>query len=147
MLVAKLYFRSVEKERKNSSPFSGASGSKKRAKFLNGLRSIKKTLRVSNRTARIIDMSPHEKQKKASFITYVQNLLDKIKNKLESLESAAFVLCIEKSIMNTLHMNSRLDFLEFIRESGIVGFKDNLRKFTVVYQGEKKIWNILQKVN
>jgi hypothetical protein len=54
------------------------------------------------------------------------------------------VLCLEKPIMDALHM-SRRELLKLIREIKTLGFKNNPRGITVVDQGERKIWSSLQK--
>jgi hypothetical protein len=43
-------------------------------------------------------------------------------------------------------MESRVDLLNFIRENEILGFKSKPKKITVVDQGERTIWNSLQKI-
>jgi hypothetical protein len=119
---------------------------KKRIKKMNGFRhKIKKTLNKLSIKDRLIDKSYDDQHKKDVFIAYLKEFLERISGKLEDMEGVVFGLCLEKPIISALNMKSRLDLLEFVRESEMLGFKDTPRRITVVDQGERKAWNSLQK--
>jgi hypothetical protein len=93
--------------------------------------------------------SSNAQRKKELFATYLKQLLGEIHNKLKTSENqqegVVYVLCVEKLIMNTMHMKSRRELLEFVRESEMLDFKANPKQITVVDQGERVVWNSLQK--
>jgi hypothetical protein len=90
----------------------------------------------------LIDKLSYAQRKTDTFLAYLKNLLNENNGKING---AYFVLCLEKSIMNTLYLKSRLDLLEFLQENDKLGFIDSPRRTAVVYQGERKVWNTLQK--
>lgn len=63
------------------------------------------------------------------------------------LESTGYILCMDKSITASLQIGSRAEVLELIKKNEVVDFSKHPRKLIVVDQGEKFVWEAVQKKN
>lgn len=82
---------------------------------------------------------------------YFQQLVEHVNLRLQStnisLDQIGYALCLDKSIMYSLDLETKGALLDFVKDSYAVNFEGNPRKLIVVEQGERKVWELLQKTN
>lgn len=106
---------------------------------------IKKTSKGVPTKALLINETSNSTSFRSLFTDYLKSLVLFIRDELQmreiQLEKVGYVLSLEKTMMKDLHMASKDDLMELFKESTGIS-----RDITVINQGEKLVWDELQKV-